>query len=164
MVGIPVVRHLWPWWRKEGPGFNKKVLNPVMLRLAGRRFWYAARLEHVGRRSGRTRATPVVARRVPDGFAIPLPYGTDVDWLRNLEAAGTAILVVGGERHTVVEPRVVDFTDVAPDLPWGARETYRRLVGGPWLQVAESVPATGAVPAPAPELPDEPPAAPSAPL
>ena len=34
--------------------FNRRWLNPVMLRMAGRPNWYAARLEHVGRRSGRT--------------------------------------------------------------------------------------------------------------
>jgi hypothetical protein len=34
--------------------FNRRWLNPVMLRMAGRRHWYSARLEHVGRRSGKT--------------------------------------------------------------------------------------------------------------
>jgi deazaflavin-dependent oxidoreductase (nitroreductase family) len=138
MIGIPVIGHLTQWWREVGPGFNKSVLNPAMLRLAGRRHWYAARLEHMGRRSGRRYATPVVARRVPGGFAIPLPYGTDVDWLRNIRAAGTAVLVVDGSPHPVGDPRVVRFADVAPDLPWGARETYRRLVDGPWLRLTET--------------------------
>jgi hypothetical protein len=32
---------------------NKRVANPVMLRLAGRRYWYAAAIHHRGRRSGR---------------------------------------------------------------------------------------------------------------
>ena len=30
---------------------NKYLLNPLMLRLAGRRFWYASVIRHTGRRS-----------------------------------------------------------------------------------------------------------------
>ncbi|RXS80310.1 nitroreductase, partial [Geobacillus sp. PK12] len=56
--------------------FNKRVLNPVMLRLAGKRYWYAAVLRHTGRRSGKRYATPVVVERTANGFIIPLPYGT----------------------------------------------------------------------------------------
>ena len=63
--------------------FNKHVLNPAMLLLAGREHWYAAALQHTGRRSGKTYTTPVVADRVVDGVIVPLPYGTGVDWLRN---------------------------------------------------------------------------------
>lgn len=98
--------------------FNKHVLNPVMLVLAGRRHWYASALEHVGRKSGRTYTTPVVAGRVPDGFVVPLPYGTEVDWLRNVLAAGTAKLRSGGVTYVVTEPRIIDaaeaFTQVSP--------------------------------------------------
>ena len=84
-----------------------------MLHLAGRPHWYAARLEHVGRRSGKRYATPVVALPVDGGFAIPLPYGPDVDWRRNLQAAGSGILQVNGVRHPIRDPRIV----AADDLP-----------------------------------------------
>ncbi|MEU5265559.1 nitroreductase family deazaflavin-dependent oxidoreductase [Amycolatopsis sp. NPDC021455] len=99
--------------------FNKRVLNPVMLLLAGRKHWYASALEHVGRRSGRRYTTPVVAGRTPDGgFIVPLPYGTEVDWLRNVLAEGTATLRSRGVTYHVTDPRVVDadaaFTQVAP--------------------------------------------------
>ena len=73
--------------------FNKHVLNPAMLTLAGRKHWYAAVIRHTGRRSGKSYATPVVADRVADGFILPLPYGTGVDWLRNVLAAGSATIV-----------------------------------------------------------------------
>ena len=97
---------------------NKRVLNPLMLHLAGRPHWYAARLEHVGRRSGKRYATPVVALPVDGGFAIPLPYGPDVDWRRNLQAAGSGILQVDGVRHPISAPRIVAVDDL-PDLtPW----------------------------------------------
>ncbi|WIY00499.1 nitroreductase family deazaflavin-dependent oxidoreductase [Amycolatopsis mongoliensis] len=98
--------------------FNKHVLNPVMLVLAGRKHWYASAIEHVGRRTGRRYTTPVVAGRVPDGFIVPLPYGTGVDWLRNVLKAGTATLRSAGVTYVVTDPHVVDadaaFTQVSP--------------------------------------------------
>jgi hypothetical protein len=59
--------------------FNNYLLNPAMMHLAGRKYWYAAVIRHTGRRSGRSYATPVVADRVGDAFILPLPYGTGVD-------------------------------------------------------------------------------------
>jgi hypothetical protein len=39
-------------------------------------------------RSGKDYATPVVADHVGDGIILPLPYGTGVDWLSSVLAAG----------------------------------------------------------------------------
>jgi len=128
-----------------GPGdvirvFNKHLLNPVMLTLAGRPHWYASRLEHVGRRSGRRYATPVVAHAVPGGFVVPLPYGTRVDWLRNLEAAGEGVLVTQGRRYALSAPEVLETSEIYAELP--RREQVRARVWriGHWLRVA-GVPA-----------------------
>jgi hypothetical protein len=52
---------------------NKYLLNPLMLRLAGKRFWYASVVEHTGRRSGKSYSTPVVADLVGGDVIIPLP-------------------------------------------------------------------------------------------
>lgn len=108
--------------------FNKRVLNPLMLRLAGRSHWYAGYLEHVGRRSGRTYRTPVVAVPLLDGFAIPLPYGRQVDWLLNLQAAGTGGLKTKGVQYAVRQPRVLVADAVLGELPpmW---RTVSRLYG-----------------------------------
>lgn len=89
--------------------FNKRVLNPLMLRMAGSKHWYAAVVEHTGRRSGKQYATPVAAEQTPDGFIIPLPYGVGVDWLRNVLAAGHATIRADG-----------------PKLPGGATRDHRR--------------------------------------
>jgi deazaflavin-dependent oxidoreductase (nitroreductase family) len=113
--------------------FNRRFLNPVMLRMAGRRNWYAARLEHVGRRSGRRYATPVVAQPVRAGFAVPLPYGTDVDWLRNLRAAGGGWLEVGGRRYPVTDPRVVATPELTRELPAHYRLVSREYGIRCWL-------------------------------
>lgn len=105
--------------------FNKHVLNPAMLRLAGRRHWYAAALRHLGRRSGRAYVTPVVASRTSDGFIVPLPYGTQVDWLRNVLAAGHATIETKGDSYEVVEPEVVGTATAFPRLPSARRYAWR---------------------------------------
>ncbi|MHA6794238.1 hypothetical protein ACVGVM_12135 [Pseudonocardia bannensis] len=117
LLGVLVFRTQVPAVMDRLRAFNKHALNPAMLHLAGRPHWYAARVEHVGRRSGRAYATPVIAQAIPGGFTIPLPYGTDVDWRRNVTAAGGGVLEVGGVRHTISGPCVVDSSAVLADLP-----------------------------------------------
>ena len=107
--------------------FNKHVLNPAMLLLAGRRHWYAAVIRHTGRRTGRSYATPVVAERVDGGVIIPLPYGTGVDWLRDAMAAGRANITVGGESFDVVDPRLIDAAAAAPRLSARRRRAFARF-------------------------------------
>ena len=66
-----------------------KMLNPLIRKLAGRRhFRMAAQIRHVGRRSGRPYMTPVGARLSGDVAVIPLTFGNQSDWSRNVRAAG----------------------------------------------------------------------------
>jgi deazaflavin-dependent oxidoreductase (nitroreductase family) len=103
---------------------NKRLLNPAMMKLAGRRHWYAAVIRHRGRRSGREYATPVVAVPVcGDAFIIPLPYGEDVDWLKNVMAAGRVTVEAKGETYDVLEPEVIGATEAFPLL----EERHRRM-------------------------------------
>ena len=139
LAACGVLRWLVPKLLGNGRGrdavrrFNRRWLNPVMLRMAGRPNWYAARLEHVGRRSGRLYATPVVAKPVTGGYAVPLPYGRHVDWLRNLEAAGRARLQVDGQRYRVANPRIVPLAEIETQLPVFYRRTPRRRMIPEWL-------------------------------
>ena len=107
--------------------FNKHVLNPMMVRAAGRKHWYASVIAHEGRCSGQRYATPVVAEKVPGGFLVPLPYGTDVDWLRNTQVAGSATITSKGETYDVAGPTVVDASAVAGLLPSGRRRAFQRF-------------------------------------
>ena len=107
--------------------FNKRILNPVMLLAAGRRHWYAAKLHHVGRRSGRSYTTPVVAEPVPGGFVVPLPYGSGVDWLRNVQATGEAVIDLHGIPYAVDQPRVVPAAQVLPLVRPSRRRVWGRL-------------------------------------
>ena len=97
--------------------FNHRWLNPWMLHFAGGPHWYAGRLEHRGRRTGRAYVTPLWVDPMHGGFAMPLPYGRDVDWARNLLAAGEGVLVDHGIRSRVGNPRIVAADDILPELP-----------------------------------------------
>ena len=116
---------------------NKYLLNPLMLRLAGRKNWYAAAIKHTGRRSGKQYTTPVVAERTADGFVIPLPYGTDVDWLQNVRAAGRATISSEGENYEVVQPEIIDAAAALPMLSAQRRRTFERVGIEGYLRVKD---------------------------
>lgn len=113
--------------RDKARTFNKFVLNPVMMLLAGRKHWYAAVISHTGRHSGKKYATPVVADRVRGGFILPLPYGTGVDWLRNVLASGQATITIGGHAFDVVDPEIIDAAVAAPELSPRRRRAFERF-------------------------------------
>ncbi len=98
--------------------FNRRWFNPLVLRFAGQAPWPVARLEHRGRRSGAFRTTPVLAWPVAGGFVVPMPYGTEVDWAKNLRHAGEGVLQYQGVRYRVGDPRIVSVRDVVGDLPF----------------------------------------------
>ncbi len=116
--------------------FNKYVLNPAMLLVAGRKWWYAGVIRHTGRRTGKSYATPVVLNPVAgDGFLVPLPYGTRVDWLLNVLAAGRATVTVDGESYEVGEPKVIDAAAAAPLLSSRRRREFARFGVGHYLKL-----------------------------
>lgn len=106
---------------------NKYLLNPLMVQLAGHKHWYAAAIRHTGRRSGKQYTTPVVAERIADGFVIPLPYGTDVDWLQNVRAAGRATITSQGDDYEVGQPEIIDAATALPMLSAQRRRTFERV-------------------------------------
>lgn len=63
---------------------------------------------HRGRKSGTTYRTPVAAMVRGSTMTIPLPYGDDTDWVKNLLAAGGGELVRLGRRRALVNPRLAD--------------------------------------------------------
>lgn len=113
---------------------NKYLLNPLMLKLAGRSYWYAAVLHHTGRRSGRQYSTPIVADRVGENLIVPLPYGTQVDWVRNVLTAGEATIVSKGRTYHIASPELIDSTQALPLLPGDRRRTFERVSIGHFLR------------------------------
>ncbi len=84
-----------------------KRLNPVTLSIAGKRRSPFGLLLHNGRRSGRVYETPLRAVPFGDGFALGLTYGADVDWCRNVFAAGECILKWHGQEHMLERPEII---------------------------------------------------------
>ena len=70
--------------------FNRHVTNPIQRLWAGRIPAHGI-LEHVGRRSGKSYRTPLMAFSADiggrPGVAVLLSYGPNRDWLKNISAA-----------------------------------------------------------------------------
>jgi deazaflavin-dependent oxidoreductase (nitroreductase family) len=84
----------------------KYTLNPLTRRLARSSFGPFAIVRHVGRRSGKHYETPIIVSRAEDGFVIELTYGPDVDWHKNVLAAGGCKVIWHGNEYAIdkVEP------------------------------------------------------------
>lgn len=121
---IAVFRSKWPPAINAVRHLNKAVLNPVMMRMAGRANWYASVVHHVGRKSGKPYATPVVADVIGDHLYIPLPYGTHVDWCANVLAAGGCTVERRGERFEATAPAIVPAEEAAPVISRRSRRVY----------------------------------------
>lgn len=93
------MRRKWLW-------FMKNTFNRVTIRVARSGRGPFSLVRHVGRKSGKTYETPIMLARVPEGFIAELTYGEDVNWYRNIVAAGRCEVFVDGQWHQVsaIEP------------------------------------------------------------
>jgi deazaflavin-dependent oxidoreductase (nitroreductase family) len=105
--------------------FNRAVGNPRAMKTAGAPGAYASVIRHVGRTSGRDYETPVGAFAVDDGFVIALPYGQSADWVKNVLASNSAVIVDEGGTYRVGEPEIVDTAEVVQHLPSGEQRMLR---------------------------------------
>ncbi len=120
---------MWAWRSRNPRALDlvkryNKLTRPVRIRSAGRSGLLAA-VHHVGRRSGTPYTTPVIAHRSAAEVFVPLPYGTDVDWLRNLLAAGAGVIDLDGSTLDVYRPAVVAIGEVVELLPLSMRRIVR---------------------------------------
>ena len=101
-----------------------KLLNPLMVKLAGRpHFHMAAQITHTGRRSGRIYVTPVGARRAGEVVLIPLTFGNQSDWSRNVLAAGHCSLRLAGVDYQATAPTLLSPEEAGPHV----RDAFGRL-------------------------------------
>jgi deazaflavin-dependent oxidoreductase (nitroreductase family) len=114
--------------------FNRAVLNPAMLTMAGSAHWYASVIHHQGRTTGRPYATPVLADRIGDQFYIPLPYGP-TDWCANVTAAGGCTVEHKGRRYRTTAPTVVPLALAAPLVSTRLRRSLRLYNVGSFLRL-----------------------------
>lgn len=97
---------------------NKWIFNQVILKFAGASYSPVSVIRHLGRRSGRAYATPVIMVPSGDRFVFALPYGADVDWYRNVLAAGQATVVWRGQQYLVENPEPLAVPKDLPRLPF----------------------------------------------
>ncbi len=103
---------------------NRAFTNPIMGTFA----WLVpplAVVHHVGRKSGRPFRSPVVAFPSATGFVIPMTYGRDVDWARNLVHAHGGEVERLGRRVAVRNPRIVGLDEATPHLAAAVRPFFR---------------------------------------
>jgi len=82
------------------------VVNPVTRRIAGWAPWFGI-IHTVGRKSGKPYAVPMNVFLRDGEWVFALTYGSDVDWVRNVQAAGGCELETRRRRIRLVDPRLV---------------------------------------------------------
>jgi deazaflavin-dependent oxidoreductase (nitroreductase family) len=99
---------------------NARFTNRFMRIIAARLPWFVV-LEHVGRTSGTVRRTAIMAfRHDPGQWIFSLTYGTEVQWLKNVQAAGGCRIESRGRWIEVTQPR--RFRDATRSgVPWLVR-------------------------------------------
>jgi len=105
--------------------FTRGAVNGMTLRLAGHAAF--ADLEHVGRRSGVLRHTPVRAFRARDTVVIGLNFGRQSDWFKNIQAAGICYMRLGRHQLTLGAPTLVPVEQGARNMPWLFRAALRHV-------------------------------------
>ena len=126
------MRRRWLWLLKH-------TLNRLTARIARSGRGPFSLVRHVGRKSGTVYQTPIIVARVPEGFVAELTYGADVNWYRNVVAAGGCELLVGGRTYQVIG--IEDYPTQAGRAAYGypqrlvlellRREEFRLLRTGP---------------------------------
>ncbi len=91
--------------------FNKKVTNRIFSAIAGKKNSPYALLSHRGRSSAKSYSTPVIAVRKGDQFYFTLPYGTKVDWFRNVLAAGGGEIRWQGGDYLLSNPQPLNAAE-----------------------------------------------------
>lgn len=110
----------WPDWYRR----LVRRTNPIAYRLGlvGKRRSPLASVEYVGRKSGIVRCTPVWAFVTSDHVIVGLPYGRDVNWVRNVMASGHCRMQIHGQVYELDEPQVRGSAEL-PELPeWRKRQ------------------------------------------
>ena len=112
--------------------YNKKIGNPIALRFQRKQVTV---VHHIGRNSGREYVTPVWAEPVEDSFLIHLPYGTGVDWCRNVLEAGGCTIEHGGVSFDTTAPMIVPAGEVLAIVPERMRKMDQLMAVKSYLRL-----------------------------
>ena len=104
-----------------------RYVDPVLRPLA-RRLPAFGIVTHRGRKTGRVYHTPVNAFRRGETYLFFLTYGSDVQWVKNILAAGTCSIETRGRVVRLTDPELVTDPELRP-APAVVRLIERRLAG-----------------------------------
>lgn len=86
--------------------FTTRVVNPLTRRIVGHLPWFG-NVVVPGRRSGTIRRVPMNVFRRGDDYVMALTYGRDVDWVKNVLAAGGCRLETRSGMVDLRDPELV---------------------------------------------------------
>lgn len=117
---------------------NKRIFNPVILKFAGSAYSPISIIGHVGRRSGVPYTTPVLVKPLADRFMFVLPYGSKVDWYRNILAAGRGTLIWHDKEYPVESPQPLVISTGPLALPFLLKWIVRIVGAQHFIQMKSS--------------------------
>ena len=107
--------------------FNKYVINPLLRHFATLSFGPFALIQHIGRKSGKRYATPIMAFPMDGGFLVALTYGSHTDWYQNMVTAGGGKLVWHQKTFPINGLEPVDPAVAIPLFPQPQRTILKSL-------------------------------------
>ena len=134
VTGLVALVAAWMRYTRIGAGFANDVVNPCLVQrgISGSGASELGTLEHVGRRTGTRRLTPLHAIQAPEGFRFAVPLGDRSEWARNVLAAGHCRMQLHDVVYELDEPVLLDPTevpDVAAPVAWlGERLGWKYLI------------------------------------
>jgi F420H(2)-dependent quinone reductase len=148
------------WWRRHprfGASWVNRVADPWLVRqgIVDSSEGEIGLIEHVGRKSGIVRVSPVHPVRTSDGFRIIVPLGLESHWAHNVLTAGRCRLQLGEVIYELDEPMLVSplLVDGAPPVAQHVME----WLGFQYLQLHLFAEAPGLlIPPVAPSQPAQP--------
>ncbi len=104
-----------------------RYVNPITRPVAKKLPAFAV-LTHRGRKTGRTFRTPINVFRRGNDYFFFLTYGSDVQWVKNVLAAGSCSIETRGRVVELVEPELITDPELRPAPPH-VRFVERRIAG-----------------------------------
>ena len=123
LVGAAATVRWWRDHRRFGASYINRVVDPWLVRqgIVEKSEGELGLLEHIGRRSGVARTTPVHPVPIETGFRIIVPLGEESHWAQNVLAAGHCRIERDGMIYELDEPTLVRPTSVEGIPPLAAR-------------------------------------------
>lgn len=104
--------------------YVERFANPLLRHLAG--VGWFVELEHVGRKSGTVRRNPLLAFRHGDTITLALTYGPEVQWLKNIRAAGRCRMHWRDKMLELGAPRDLTTAEGLAAMPQPIRFVFAR--------------------------------------